>query len=264
MQVQRTIGRSDYVRRDLALKNLIQPLAGEYGMHNSQPQREWPARPARSAAHPPWPWPHALCSSSTLRCMHSRWHVSRPESVHHINFLCRREERTLRVTVPILYYCWCCGPGTRPSWCVCVSLHWPAVKTHRELFADFFKSLFGTDLEELIASSPRPASAELLWSQMSRDIMTGGGSSDAIEQVRRAAAWAYDSGHGSAAQGCHHRDCVMPPASMDWHRRGACHSGLVARLCSIHLQACDASTTGQRRVVAPALSDAFGIEPPCL
>mgnify|MGYP001807138772 CR=1 FL=1 len=40
LQVQRTIGVSDYVRRDLALKNLIQPLAGEYGMHNGQPQRE--------------------------------------------------------------------------------------------------------------------------------------------------------------------------------------------------------------------------------
>lgn len=39
-QVQKTIGVSDYVRRDMALKNLIQPLAGEYGMHNNQPQRE--------------------------------------------------------------------------------------------------------------------------------------------------------------------------------------------------------------------------------
>jgi hypothetical protein len=38
LQVQRTIGVSDYVRRDMALKNLIQPLAGEYGMHNNQPQ----------------------------------------------------------------------------------------------------------------------------------------------------------------------------------------------------------------------------------
>lgn len=36
--MQRTIGVSDYVRRDMALKNLIQPLAGEYGMHNNQPQ----------------------------------------------------------------------------------------------------------------------------------------------------------------------------------------------------------------------------------
>lgn len=38
LMVQKTIGVSDYVRRDLALKNLIQPLAGEYGMHNNQPQ----------------------------------------------------------------------------------------------------------------------------------------------------------------------------------------------------------------------------------
>lgn len=34
--VQRTIGVSDYVCRDMALKNLIQPLAGEYGMHNGE------------------------------------------------------------------------------------------------------------------------------------------------------------------------------------------------------------------------------------
>ena len=39
-KVQNTIGRSDYVRRDVALKNLIQPLAGEYGMHNDEPQGE--------------------------------------------------------------------------------------------------------------------------------------------------------------------------------------------------------------------------------
>jgi hypothetical protein len=38
LQVQSTIGVSDYVRRDMALKNLIQPLAGEYGMHNNMPQ----------------------------------------------------------------------------------------------------------------------------------------------------------------------------------------------------------------------------------
>ena len=37
-QVQSSIGHSDYVKRDHALKNLIQPLAGEYGMHNNQPQ----------------------------------------------------------------------------------------------------------------------------------------------------------------------------------------------------------------------------------
>jgi len=38
LKVQSTIGYSDYVARDLALKNLIQPLAGEYGMHNGQEQ----------------------------------------------------------------------------------------------------------------------------------------------------------------------------------------------------------------------------------
>ena len=37
---QCTIGTTDYVRRDMALKKLIQPLAGEYGMHNDEPQGE--------------------------------------------------------------------------------------------------------------------------------------------------------------------------------------------------------------------------------
>ena len=38
LKVQSTIGASDYVGRDAALKCLIQPLAGEYGMHNGQAQ----------------------------------------------------------------------------------------------------------------------------------------------------------------------------------------------------------------------------------
>eukprot|EP00889_Picochlorum_renovo_P007594 jgi/Picre1/34624/NNA_002092.t1 len=38
LRVQSTIGKTDYVHRDNALKNLIQPLAGEYGMHNGEPQ----------------------------------------------------------------------------------------------------------------------------------------------------------------------------------------------------------------------------------
>ena len=38
LKVQSTIGHSNYVARDLALKHLIQPLAGEYGMHNGQEQ----------------------------------------------------------------------------------------------------------------------------------------------------------------------------------------------------------------------------------
>lgn len=41
LKVQSTIGHSDYVARDMALKNLIQPLAGEYGMHNGQEQGQY-------------------------------------------------------------------------------------------------------------------------------------------------------------------------------------------------------------------------------
>uniref|UniRef100_A0A7S0N812 Thiaminase-2/PQQC domain-containing protein n=1 Tax=Pyramimonas obovata TaxID=1411642 RepID=A0A7S0N812_9CHLO len=37
LKIQCTIGQSDYVRRDECLRNLIQPLAGEYGMHNDEP-----------------------------------------------------------------------------------------------------------------------------------------------------------------------------------------------------------------------------------
>eukprot|EP00199_Chlamydomonas_sp_CCMP681_P002484 CAMPEP_0119108852 /NCGR_PEP_ID=MMETSP1180-20130426/15773_1 /TAXON_ID=3052 ORGANISM="Chlamydomonas cf sp, Strain CCMP681" /NCGR_SAMPLE_ID=MMETSP1180 /ASSEMBLY_ACC=CAM_ASM_000741 /LENGTH=330 /DNA_ID=CAMNT_0007094519 /DNA_START=13 /DNA_END=1005 /DNA_ORIENTATION=+ len=99
LMVQRTLGHSDYVRRDMALKNLIQPLAGEYGMNNNQPQ----------------------------------------------------------------------------------------LKTHRELFSEFYTSLFHSPLEELVAGSARPAAAELLWSQMNRDIMGGGGAVQApMEQASYA------------------------------------------------------------------------------
>jgi hypothetical protein len=93
--VQRTIGRTDYVRRDMALKNLIQPLAGEYGMHNNQPQ----------------------------------------------------------------------------------------LKTHRELFSDFFQSLFGYPLTQLLEDSPAPGAAEALYEQMMRDVLGGGGHADAVEKV---------------------------------------------------------------------------------
>lgn len=87
LQVQRTIGQSDYVRRDVALKNLIQPLAGEYGMHNGLPQ----------------------------------------------------------------------------------------LKTHRELFSDFFQSLFGYPLPQLIATGPEPVAAKALYRRMMSDIEGGPG-----------------------------------------------------------------------------------------
>ncbi|KAG2424239.1 hypothetical protein HXX76_014623 [Chlamydomonas incerta] len=99
LMVQRTIGVSDYVRRDLALKNLIQPLAGEYGMHNGQQQ----------------------------------------------------------------------------------------LKTHRELFSDFFASLFGYELAQLIADSPAPTAAQTLFQQMMRDISSAGGqSAEPLEQASYA------------------------------------------------------------------------------
>lgn len=95
LMVQKTIGVSDYVRRDMALKNLIQPLAGEYGMHNGQPQ----------------------------------------------------------------------------------------LKTHRELFSDFFQSLFGYPLADLMADSPEPEAAVKLFAQMMRDIEGGGGEEGALEKA---------------------------------------------------------------------------------
>jgi hypothetical protein len=38
LMVQKSIGHSDYLQRDEALKRLIVPLAGEYGMHNGELQ----------------------------------------------------------------------------------------------------------------------------------------------------------------------------------------------------------------------------------
>lgn len=100
LMVQRTIGRSDYVRRDMALKNLIQPLAGEYGMHNGMPQ----------------------------------------------------------------------------------------LSTHRELFSNFFMSLFGYSLEDVLAEGVQPEASELLFSQMSADILNGGRGAftDPLEQASYA------------------------------------------------------------------------------
>ncbi len=60
----------------------------------------------------------------------------------------------------------------------------PAVKTHRELFSDFFTSLFGYDLQQLIADSPAPHHAKALFEQMMRDISSGGTALNApLEQV---------------------------------------------------------------------------------
>lgn len=53
----------------------------------------------------------------------------------------------------------------------------------RELFSDFFTSLFGYPLPQLLADSPTPAAAQLLYNQMMRDILGGGAHSEALEQV---------------------------------------------------------------------------------
>lgn len=45
--------------------------------------------------------------------------------------------------------------------------------------------MFGSSLESHMASASSPVAAELLWSQMSRDIMGGGGAyTDSVQQVR--------------------------------------------------------------------------------
>lgn len=98
LKVQCTLGHSDYVRRDDCLRSLIQPLAGEYGMHNDQPMG----------------------------------------------------------------------------------------KTHRKLFAEFYQSVTGSALEELLAAGVRPAASEHLFACMMRDITTGGGNSDGIQQASYA------------------------------------------------------------------------------
>lgn len=56
--MQCTIGRSDYAARDGALKALIQPLAGEYGMHNGEAQGTsslWPVCWLLASLHS-FPW----------------------------------------------------------------------------------------------------------------------------------------------------------------------------------------------------------------
>ena len=66
LKVQSTIGHSNYVARDLALKNLIQPLAGEYGMHNGQEQGpracslHFPPDKVNMTRHKPLAHNHAL------------------------------------------------------------------------------------------------------------------------------------------------------------------------------------------------------------
>lgn len=94
LKVQCTIGQSDYVRRDECLRSLIQPLAGEYGMHNDEPMG----------------------------------------------------------------------------------------KTHRKLFSEWYTSCTGQSLENLMAMRGGSPHSEELFACMMRDITTGGGHSDVVQQ----------------------------------------------------------------------------------
>jgi hypothetical protein len=49
------------------------------------------------------------------------------------------------------------------------------VKTHRELFSDFYLSLFGRPIADLLRESPPPEHARALYQRMMRDILSGGG-----------------------------------------------------------------------------------------
>lgn len=62
---------------------------------------------------------------------------------------------------------------------------YPCAVIFRELFSDFFQSLFGYPLPQLLADSPAPAAAQLLYSQMMRDILGGGGEADPLAQVQQ-------------------------------------------------------------------------------
>ena len=52
LQVQLSIGSTDYEKRDAALKLLIRPLAGEYGMRSDETLRRSRARRTASSSSP--------------------------------------------------------------------------------------------------------------------------------------------------------------------------------------------------------------------
>lgn len=167
LKVQQTIGYTDYVRRDTALKHLIQPLAGEYGMHNNEPQGEAPCLPAAGRGGQTSGGSRATSAShgGRIRASSPRpggsgvavWHAPLAEAAG--NAAKRSRE-----------------PGP------CSWLGPPAARTHRELFSIFYADLMKEPLEALLAAAPRPPAAELFFAQMMRDI--NGAAADAVEQVR--------------------------------------------------------------------------------
>ena len=63
-------------------------------------------------------------------------------------------------------------------WCLCL-----AAKTHRELFSEFYRDLLKEPLEDVLAICPRPLASLQLFQRMMHDIMTGGQTSDPIDQA---------------------------------------------------------------------------------
>jgi hypothetical protein len=59
-------------------------------------------------------------------------------------------------------------------------------KTHRKLFSDFYASVTGASLEAMLAGRPASPHAEAFFAAMLRDVATGGGGADAMEQASYA------------------------------------------------------------------------------
>lgn len=57
----------------------------------------------------------------------------------------------------------------------------PLGRTHRQLFADFYASVSGRPLGDMLAEGRATPHAEALFAAMLRDVSTGGGASDAME-----------------------------------------------------------------------------------
>ena len=62
-----------------------------------------------------------------------------------------------------------------------------AAKTHRELFSEFYRDLLKEPLEDVLAICPRPLASLQLFQRMMHDIMTGGQTSNPIDQASSSA-----------------------------------------------------------------------------
>ena len=56
-------------------------------------------------------------------------------------------------------------------------------KTHRELFSEFYEDLLRAPLAPALAANPAPPASLALFRRMMHDILSGGQTSDVMEQV---------------------------------------------------------------------------------